>query len=332
MRHYRYRTCLLVTILVVGAMVVVFPFQASAKTYLRFATAGTGGTYYPMGGAIAAMLTKQIDWLNVSAETSGGSAENVRLIEQGTTDMAWANSSEIFWGWNKLKYFEDKEYRNMRLVSRVWTNHYHWVTLAKTDVYKPEDFAGKKITIGPQGSGAALYGETFLTAVGLWDDVEIVWLPPSDAANALKDGRTKVFGYFSGIPMAALLDIQALNKIRLIDVTKLGETAEFTKKYPFYNIGKIPAGTYRDQKEDVGIHQQSTYWIVRKDLPENEVYEMVKTLFSEPGLKYMANAHKRGKEIALGQALSGVAGLIPLHPGAAKFYKEKGMDLPKHSQ
>jgi hypothetical protein len=326
----RFSVLLILPIVCLCAALIFSPTNAlAAKTYLRFSTAGTGGTYYPMGGAIAALLTKQIPWLNVSAETSGGSAENVRLIEQGVTDMAWANASEIYWGWNGIKYFEDKKYQNMRIVARVWTNHYHWLCLAKTDVHGPMDYTGKKITIGPQGSGAALHAETLLRTIGIWDDVNVVWLPPTAAANALKDGQTKVFGYFSGIPMAAVLDIQALNKIRLLDVTKVGEEHDFTEKYPFYNRGIIPAGTYKGQDEDVGIYQQSTYWIVRKDLPEDQVYEMVKTLFSPEGLKYMANAHKRGQEVSLDHALDGVGGLIPLHPGAIKFYKEKGLDVPE---
>lgn len=305
------------------------PADSLAKTkYLRFSTAGTGGTYYPMGGAIASLITKKVDGVSVSAETSGGSAENVRLIEQGITDMAWANASEMYWGWNGIMYFKDKKYQNMRVVARCWSNSYHWLSLANSGITSVDQFEGKKLTIGPQGSGAALHGETVLRSLGLWDKVKIVWMPPSAAANALKDKQTDVFGYFSGIPMAAVLDIQALNKIKLIDVTAPAIAKGFSKEYPFYKAGIIPAGTYKGQDQDVGIFNQSTFWIVNKDLDDDLVYKMVKKVFSEEGIKYMANAHKRGTEFSVDGALDGVEGLIPLHPGAAKFWKEQGLDVP----
>lgn len=299
------------------------------KTYLRFSTAGTGETYYPMGGAISSLITKKGDNINVSAETSGGSAENVRLIEQGISDMAWANASEIYWGWNGIKYFEDKKYQNMRIVARCWSNSYHWLALKSSEISGAEQFEGQKITIGPQGSGAALHGESLLRTLGLWDKVKIVWMPPSAAANALKDKQTKVFGYFSGIPMAAVLDIQALNKINLIDVTGPAIEKGFSEEYPFYKKASIPAGTYKDQDKDIGIFEQSTYWIVRKDLPDDLVYQMVKLVFSKEGTDYMANAHKRGGEFKVENALDGVDALIPVHPGAAKFWTEQGLSVPE---
>ncbi len=323
----------LFTIAVILLIGIMFNFgmatDSYAKTkYLRFSTAGTGGTYYPMGGAIASLITKKVDNVSVSAETSGGSAENVRLLEQGITDMAWANASEMYWGWNGIKYFKDKKYRNMRVVARVWSNSYHWLSLQSSGITGPDQFAGKKLTIGPQGSGAALHGETVLRSLGLWDKVKIVWMPPSAAASALKDKQTDVFGYFSGIPMAAVLDIQALNKITMIDVAAPAVAKGFSNEYPFYKAAAIPAGTYKGQDQDVGIFNQSTFWLVNKDLDDELVYRMVKKVFSEEGRKYMASAHKRGSEISIERALDGVDALIPLHPGAGKFWKEQGLKVP----
>jgi len=328
----RIRFFFVITVTLLLGFIINFgmPTESHAKkTYVRFSTAGTGGTYYPMGGAISSLITKKCDNINVSAETSGGSAENVRLIEQGISDMAWANASELYWGWNGIKYFKDKKYRNMRIVARCWSNSYHWLALKRSRIESAEQFEGQKLTIGPQGSGAALHGESLLRTLGLWDKVKIVWMPPSAAANALKDKQTKVFGYFSGIPMAAVLDIQALNKITLIDVTGPAIAKGFSKEYPFYKKAIIPAGTYKGQDKDIGIFEQSTYWIVRKDLPDDLVYRMVKKVFSKEGMDYMANAHKRGTEFSVNGALDGVDALIPVHPGAEKFWKEQGLSVPE---
>ena len=284
------------------------------------------------GERFPSLLTKKCDGVNVSAETSGGSAENVRLIEQGFTDMAWANASEMYWGWNGIKYFKDKKYQKMRVIGRAWSNHYHWLALKSSKITNVMQFKGKKITIGPQGSGAALHGETLLRTLGLWDDVKIVWMPPSAASNALKDKQTDVFGYFSGIPMAAVLDIQALNRINLIDVTGEAMAKGFCQQYPFYRKAVIPAGTYKDQNQEIGIFEQSTYWICSEDLPDDLVYKMVKTVYSKEGIAYMANSHKRGSEFSVEGGLNGVEGLIPVHPGAAKFWKEQGLTVPAISK
>ena len=144
----------------------------ASTTRLTFSTAGTGGTYYPMGVGVSSFFTKAIPNVEVTCQTSGGSAENIRLLQNGEVDMCWANGSEIFWAWNGEEFFEGKKYDKMRMVSFAWTNTYHFLSLEASQISEISDFNGKKIGIGPHGSGAAIFGETFLRHMGIWDKIK----------------------------------------------------------------------------------------------------------------------------------------------------------------
>ncbi|MFW6029997.1 MAG: TAXI family TRAP transporter solute-binding subunit [Halanaerobiales bacterium] len=295
---------------------------------LSFATAGTGGTYFPMGGGVADFFTKKVDGVEVTAQTSGGSAENLRLIQNGDVDMAWANGSEIYWAWNGQKFFEDKEHDKVRIVPFAWTNTYHFAALEESSITSVEDFRGKKVGIGPQGSGAAIFGETYLKDVGLWDDIKPMYLPPADQSSSFKDGGIDVFGYFSGFPMAAMIDISSVRNIYLLDLQKLGDESGFTDKYPFYIRTNIPAGTYKGQTNNVGSYSNLTYWVASEDVSEDIIYRLVKELYSEEGLKHMTNVHRRSQELSTDKILNGVEQLdVPLHPGTIKFLNEKGIEV-----
>ena len=294
---------------------------------LSFATAGTGGTYYPMGGGIASLLSKKTEGIEVSSQTSGGSAENLRLIENGDVDMAWANGSEIYWAWNGEQFF-DNNHKNIRIVSFSWTNTYHFAALEQSGINSVKEFTNKKIGIGPQGSGAAIFATTFLKHVGLWDEIEAMYLPPADQTTSLKDGGIDVFGYFSGIPMAAMMDIASVKDINILDLQDIGEVSNFTEKYPFYIRTTIPANTYNGQEKNIGSYSNLTYWVASKELSEEIVYKMMKTLYSKEGLEHMINVHSRSKELAVENIQKGIESIgVPLHPGAIKFLEEKGIEL-----
>ncbi len=320
---------LIMTAVAFMSLAFLFPQdQAVAKTvYLRLSTGTPGGTYFPMGGGLASLISKQTEGVKVVAEGTSGSAENVRLMEGDLTDLAWINSSEMYWGWNGLEYFKDKKYQKMRAVTRAWTNHYHWFSIKKRGIKDIMDVKGKRVCVGTQGSGAALHGESLLRTLGLWDKIDIKWLPMRPAANALMDGQLDVFGCFSGMPMAVLLEIQALHDVTLIDVVDEAKAAGFSKKYPFYKAGVIPAGTYKGQDKEVGIYQQSTFLLAHEKLSEDMIYNILSTLYSDQGLSYMKKVHARGAELKVKTALDGIE-IIPMHPGAIRFFKEKGLEIP----
>ena len=315
--------CIVLTLICVTGLVFA---GGSKEMKYSFSTAGTGGTYYPMGGGIANLLTESMEGVSVTAQTSGGSAENLRLIQGGEVDMAWANGSEIFWAWNGEEFFEGDPCDKVRVVSFAWTNTYHFAALRKSGITKPEDFVGKKVGIGPQGSGAAIFGETYLRNAGLFDKCNIMYLPPDDQSTSLKDRNIDVFGYFSGIPMAALIDVSSVEDIYIIDLKTLGDKTGFTDKYPFYSESLIKAGTYTGQERDVISYSNLTYWVASEDVPAEVIYEMLKALYADEGLKYMLSVHKRSSELSIDMITNGAEGLgVPLHEGTIKFLEEQGL-------
>ncbi|MFZ5650879.1 MAG: TAXI family TRAP transporter solute-binding subunit [Bacillota bacterium] len=300
-----------------------------AKNKYSFATAGTGGTYYPMGGGVASVV-KEATGIEIAVETSGGSAENLRLIQSGETDMAWANASEIYWAWNGQEFFKGQNVKDFRVVAFSWNAIYHWAVHKDSGIKSFADLKGKKVAIGPQGSGAAVFAETYLKSVGMWDKVQPMYLPPDDSATSFKDKKVALFGYFSRVPMSALMDITATADITLLDPTVEGEKAGFSQKYPFYTKTVIPKGAYKGQDKDVAKYGNPVYLVVHKKVPDQVVYDMLKAIYSESGQKRLLQTNKAAEDMTIKNSMSGLAELgVPLHPGAVKFFKEQNVSVPE---
>ena len=290
---------------------------------LSFGAASPGGKFYVMESGIAAFVTEKSDRLSLTAQTTGGSAENIRLISNGEMDIGLANGSELYWARNGKAYFEDDKAKNINIVSFAWTNTFHAVVLKDSDIHTVYDFEGKKVGVGPQGSAAAIFTETLFKALGLWDKLTPVYTPPGDQATALKDGNIDVFGYFSGIPMASVIDISATQDIRIIDMQEAGEASGFNDDNPFFSLVTIPGGTYKGQDEDVQTYANYTYIIADEKIPEDIVYEFMRTLFSEEGLSYMLAVHSSAEEMTIANIDFAVEKIdVPLHPGTLKYLKE----------
>ena len=302
--------------------------DAKAKTQYSLATAGTGGTYYPMGGGIAS-VAKEFGAVEMSVETSGGSAENLRLIQSGETDLAWANASEIYWAWNGQEFFKGQTVKDFRVVAFSWDAIYHWAVPKDSKINSFADLQGKKLGIGPQGSGAAVFAETYLKAIGMWDKVQPQYLPPEDQATSFKDKKISLFGYFSRVPMSALMDITATMEVTLLDPTIEGEKAGFAQKYPFFVKTVIPKGAYKGQDKDVAKYGNPVYLVASTKVPDQVIYDILKAVYSENGQKRMLQTNKAAEDMTLKTAMKGVKEMgVPLHPGAVKFFTEQKVEIP----
>lgn len=291
------------------------------------ATGAPGGTYYAMGSGFANLITEKIDGVSMITQTTAGSAENIRLVQSGQADFALANGSELYWAWNGEGFFENMKCDDIRIVTFGWTNAFHFAVLDESSINSPLDFEGKKVGVGPRGSAAEIFAKIYLDHIYNYDKITPVFLPPSDQIAALKDGNLDVFGLFSGIPMASLIDISSVKDIKILDLAQIGDDNGFSDKYPFYLNFKIPAGTYKNQSQDVYTYANLTYLIVREDVSDEIIYDMLKTLFSEEGIKYMNSVHSRAKELNIHSIQKLVKELdVPLHQGCIDFLKEKGID------
>jgi uncharacterized protein len=294
--------------------------SVQAADHLVIATGGTAGTYYPFAGAMSNIWNTKIKDMNVTAQTTGGSVENVRLINKKDVELALAQSDTLDQAWNGLEAFKEP-FKGMSAIATMFPEIVQIVVRADSPIKTFPDLKGKKVGVGAPGSGTeASYRQT-LEAYGMKrEDVNSQYLSFAESAEAFKDKHIDAFYVIAGIPVSAIMDVSMQNEIRILPLSA-DITAKLIQKYPFLAAVKIPAKTYRGQTEDVPTVAVNSVLIAGNQLKPEVVYNLTKVLFeNQPQL---AAAHAKGKELNLQRAVTGVS--IPFHPGAVKYYQEKGL-------
>ena len=305
---------------------------AEKTTSLVIATATTGGTYYPLGVGMASLWSIRLaknHGIMVQAITSAGSGENVDMLRGKEVDLAILQGLFGKSAWNGLGAYRDKPLKTIRSITMLWPNVEHFIVLAdKVKTGTPTDINGLRFSIGRAGSGTERSGLTIMSALGMSrDSVKGEYLGYSESSKAMKDKRISGANIPAGPPVAAVTDIFATPglKAKVLEFTdKQLETINKNTAYPGYRY-IIKAGTYPGQKKDIKTIAQPNLLVCREDVSEEAVYLLTKTLFDNPD--FLKSVHKMGTFITLDNALSGLP--APLHPGALKFYREKGLKIPK---
>ena len=291
-----------------------------AADNLVLATGGTAGTYYPFGGAMAKIWNSKIKDMNVTAQTSGASGENVRLINKKEVELALVQSDTLDFAFNAKEAFKEP-LKGMSAIAVLYPEVVHVVVAAGSPIKSFADLKGKKIGVGAPGSGTEANFRQLLDAYGMKkEDVNGQYLSFSESAEAFKDKHIDAFIVTGGVPTSAIMDVATQNAIRILPVSAdiLGK---LTQKYPFLAGVKIPANSYKGQTEEVPTVAVNAVLIAGSQLKEDMVYNLTKALFeNQAGL---AAAHAKGKELNIQFAVKGVS--IAFHPGAVKYYKEKGL-------
>lgn len=298
-----------------GAVVSVY-----AADNLVLATGGTAGTYYPFGGAMAKIWNSKIKGMNVTAQTSGASAENVRLINKKEVELALVQSDTLDFAFNAKEAFKEP-LKGMSAIAVLYPEIIQVVVGAASPIKSIADLKGKKVGVGAPGSGTEANFRQLLDAYGMKkEDVNAQYLSFSESAEAYKDKHIDAFIVTAGIPNAGIMDVANQNEIRILDIPA-DVVAKLTKKYPFLAAAKVPANTYKGQTAEVSTVAVNAVLICGSGLKEAMVYNLTKALFENQA--ELATAHAKGKELNMKTAVTGVS--IPFHPGAVKYYKEKGL-------
>jgi hypothetical protein len=311
--------------LLVAALGAPASVGAQQRRLVTIASGWVVGVYYPLAGAMSRIAYKAKD-LNIRAtvESSGASVANAQLIGTGDADFALLQNDIAYYAYNgaTLAAFKDKPVKNMGGIFTIYPELVHIVAGRASGVKSVRDLKGKRVALGPQGSG------TEQNALQL---LEIHELRESDlgradridaaaAADQLKDGRVDAAFFTTGLGSAVIVDTFISGKVVMVPVAG-GEGEKLKRKYPFYTIEKIPANTYKGQEREVVTPAVMAMMVARRDLPEDLVYKFTKAIFDD--LAQFHAAHSAAKSLTLQSALGGMP--IPLHPGAEKFYKEKGV-------
>jgi len=291
---------------------------------INIATATTGGVYYPLGNAMAKLFSDKIPGIKVSAQATAGTPQNVLIMQKKEAEVAFAQNGVAYYAYNGKEMFKDKPTKFLRGITNLYPNVMHIVVNANSNITSIKQFEGKKFVPGAIGSATEINSKEILGMYGLdYKDKKNVkgeYLGYSEAAEALKDGRVDGILIAGGLPTSAVMDAASSVKIKILSlepdmIKKLQETM------PWYYEVTIPKGTYMGQNEDVRTVAVANLLICREDLTNDMVYSMTKTLHENQ--KDLVAAHSAAKDMKLEIALKGMT--VPLHPGAEKYYKEKGI-------
>ncbi len=299
----------------IGLLVIA----AQAAEKLVLATGGTAGTYYPFGGAMAKIWSSKIKDMSVTAQTSGASAENVRLINRKEVELALVQSDTLDFAFNAKEAFKEP-LKGMSAIAVLYPEIIQVVVRADSPIKSFADLKGKKVGVGAPGSGTEANFRQLMDIYGLKkEDVNPQYLSFAESAEAFKDKHIDAFIVTAGIPNAGIMDVSTQHAIRILDI-KGAEADKLVAKYPFLAPAKVPAGTYKGQEADVHTVAVNAVLIAGNHLKDEVVYNLTKALFENQA--ELSAAHAKGKELELQRAVKGVS--IPFHPGAVKYYKEKG--------
>lgn len=292
---------------------------AAEKKFINIATGGTAGVYYPLGGAIAEILNKNVPGVNATAQTTGASVANTNLLNDGSVQIAFIQNDISYYAFNGKEMFTDKKVNGLKCLATIYPETIQVVTLEKSGIKDITQLKGKRVAVGAAGSGVEANARQILEVNGItYKDITVQYLSFAEAANSLKDGNIDAAFITAGFPTAAVQDIAAQQKVVLLPVTE--EAAKkLIEQYPYYTKMTIPADAYPNQDKEVTSVSVRAMLVVNDKMDDQTAYDITKAIFTN--LDSLKAAHSVGKHISKESAKEGIS--IPMHPGAEKYFNEK---------
>lgn len=315
---------ILVLVLTIGLVMGMFSLGfAAQKQFLAIATGGTGGTYYPLGGALAQMLSNNIEDLIVTAQTGNASIANVNLLMRKQIETAFCQSNVAYWAYTATVLMKDKEpIKDLRGIACLYPETIHVIAQAGSGIDSIDDFRGKKVSVGAPNSGIVADVEIILEAHGMsFDDLaKADYLSMAETAQKFIDYQIDAYMMTTGYPSSSVINAATKRDIKLIPISD-EMMDKVMEKSPYYSKTVIPAGIYKGMEKDVPTLATPCWWLCYKDLDPDLVYKMTKALWEHRDV--LEKVHSQGKNVTLETALDGQP--VPLHPGAERYYKEIGL-------
>jgi len=307
---------------------VAFAPQALAQKqqFLALSTSSVGGTWYPLGGAMAALISRKNPQLNINVESSGGTVDNLKLMKNGKVELAYSTADQAFLAFRGEGSFDTK-IDNIRGLLGGHAIIWQLVTLKDRGINSIYDLKGKRVSLGAAGSIGNSIGQTVIEAHGLKMNQD--WKPEfighAQGAGALRDGQIDAVLIIGSVPTGNITDITSTygeNAVFLMPDPKVFQKVNAER--PYWSPAKIRGGAYKGHDKDIpGSLAVSTILIADKSLPDDTAYAIVKTLLENNA--ELTKAHNLGNEWTAENATNGIKGVIPFHPGAEKYLKEKGL-------
>jgi TRAP transporter TAXI family solute receptor len=309
----------------VATLALAAPAIAQQQNRISITTGGTGGVYYPLGGGMANVLSKSVPGLSATAEVTGGSVDNLKLLGAGKSEIGFSMVDASWDAFNGTDKFKDNKV-NVRTLMVLYPNKVQVVALEGSGIGKLADLKGKRVSTGAPGSGVEIVALRMLEAAGLdaKKDLKQERLSVAESANAIKDRKLDAFFWVGGVPTAAITDLAATPgvKIKLIDHAEVADA--MNRKYgPLYTSGVIPAGSYSGQDKPNANIDIWNILVANDKMSDKMAYDVVKTLFEKKA--DLVAVHQEAQNIDLKNQAIGSP--IPFHPGAKKYLAEKGVSV-----
>ncbi len=314
----------LVLLLTLGLLIGISSAWAEKKVRISIATGGTGGVYYPYGGAIASVASKYISGVDATAEVTAAAVDNLKLVGAGEADLGYAYPDLSYDAMEGKAPFKSK--LPIRMVAHLYVSYFHLVTLANSNIKSVADLKGKRVSTGAPGSGTEVVAFRVLEAAGLnYDkDVRRDRLSVVESANALKDGKVDAFFWVGGLPTAAILDLAATPNVSMKLVPTDTDINNIFKKYgQVYVKAAIPKTAYPKMTADVGVVGIPNVLVCNTAADPALIYNLLKAMFDHK--QDLVNVHNQASEFTLENAV--IKTVVPYHPGAVKYFKEKGVKM-----
>jgi len=305
-----------------AVLLALAPAAARAQDFINVLTGGTSGVYYPMGVALSKIYGDKIANTRPSVQATKASVENLVLLQQGRGEIAFTLGDSLDAAW---KGDEDAGFKSplkkLRGITAIYPNYVQIVASKESGIKTLADLKGKRLSVGAPKSGTELNARAILAAAGLaYKDLgKIEYLPFAESVELMKNRQLDATLQSAGLGVASIRDLATSVEIVVVEVPK----AIVDKAGPPFINAPIPANTYGGQTADVNTAAVVNYLVTHEGVKEELVYQMTKNIFEN--LAELGASHSAGKAIKLENALDGMP--IPLHPGAARYLKEKGLKV-----
>ena len=299
---------------------------AQDKLNLSIATGGTGGVYYPLGGGMAAVLSKYVPGMQATAEVTGGSVANLQLIASGKPYIALTMVDAGLDAYNGVDKFKSGKVP-VRTLMVLYPNRMHVVSIEGTGITRMADLKGKRVSTGSPGSATEVMAFRVIEAAGLDKDKDMKRerLGVAESVNAIKDRKIDAFFWVGGLPTAAVTDLAATPGVKIKMIDHADTVAAMNKKYGnLYVQDAIPKSTYSGMEAD---NKNATVWnslVTNAGMSEKAAYDIVKTIFDKK--PELINVHKEAANFDYKYQTNDAA-VIPFHPGAIRYFAEKGVKV-----
>ena len=317
------RTFLAASVVVLAAALVMPLESMAAKRYV-FTGGPAGGTFQVVANAVQVYdPIKNSDAYKIRAQSSAGSTENLRKINKGRAHFGVVYSGHVWLGREGKLKDDPKKYEDVLAVSYLYGAPAQLVVHADSGIKSTKDLVGKKVGVGNAGSGAFANCELFFTHMGIWDKIERNAMGYNDAAAAFGNNQLDAFWLFTAFPSGAVIMAAQTNDIELVDLGKDAQDSGFYEQYPYFSKLAVPAGTYKGVDTETPSFQDSALLVANAKVPDDVVYDLLSKIYTDEGLAHMVAQKKTFKDMAIETGVNGI--VTPLHPGAERFWKEKGL-------